>query len=848
MKLFRGRQTTYRLYRETKTKAIHFSLAMILLGTSASGLAPLFTQSSASAFTQINVTPSNPNGWDATTLGAAEANYVSATGAVGAGALQFKTTADVDDYVRLKHVLGLRLDQINTLSYQTLQQSVPDAAKGYASITLRLWIDTNEDGTFDDQLMYEPYYNGTVTADWQTWDAKDGKFWSNFQKSYNGLGGSGAGSYATNFKNTDVLHDFPNASVTDISLSMGSYNPSWQILADNLRVNDNAYNFEPTQSTPPTNLRAVAGGKTIACGGATNALQFAPTWDAVVDATSYDYQYMRPASANWQNGGSYTSPTTGPTAFGTVEGVEGTWQFRVRSVSTNGTSEWSPACTITFDKTAPTTPVVSLTDNNGRAIPHTGFITTEFFNFSLPEGNHHYRLKYWTTTPGSPFNNEANAWAPTDISSFMLNPSTYRDRFSQGEGTHYFSFSAVDAAGNISGWSPAYQVIYDKTLPIFTLSTVNGTAFDSTVNSYEHANKLVIAGSFTDNLAANYLQIELVKDGNLVTVVTKHGALANGTLAEFDASTLADGQYEVFATATDHAGNVSERRRHVFTLNNTIPDPQVLGENFNTHQDSNYSGINVGFSIQDFQTVSGVTVTLEDNGAEIVTNTQNQALLNIIAGGTTQLSTPFITISGSYVEDYWNLGAYTWTSTSPTPTAARITVLGTDMAGNASTKTIRITPLRQGQPSWPTFQAILPPAPVPPAPAGGGAEDDQTGQPNGQVLGAQDASNGGSPAGRTGTSSARSVSGRLASVNTVQLASTEEATETPEEAAAGEVKGASTSTPALSGSAADDSIVLNVAEKNSNFLGLGWWWLPILVVTLGLLWLLFGRRRHANEK
>lgn len=124
-------------------------------------------------------------------------------------------------------------------------------------------------------------------------------------------------------------------------------------------------------------------------------------------------------------------------------------------------------------------------------------------------------------------------------------------------------------------------------------------------------------------------------------------------------------------------------------LNSTIYDfepvanPVVNGENFNTHSGSDYKGLNVGFNIADFGTVSAISVALYKDDTVLATNTSNAALLALANGGTTQLSTPFITQTGSYVEEYWNLGAHSMTPATK-PTKAVVTVTGANGTRSAT--------------------------------------------------------------------------------------------------------------------------------------------------------------------
>jgi hypothetical protein len=63
----------------------------------------------------------------------------------------------------------------------------------------------------------------------------------------------------------------------------------------------------------------------------------------------------------------------------------------------------------------------------------------------------------------------------------------------------------------------------------------------------------------------------------------------------------------------------------------------------------------------------------------------------------------------------------------------------------------------------------------------------------------------------------------------------------------GEVKGDSTSLPTVN-FANDSASQKDVTNKSSNFLALGWWWLPIAVVLLGFFWLILGRRSDSDKQ
>lgn len=129
-------------------------------------------------------------------------------------------------------------------------------------------------------------------------------------------------------------------------------------------------------------------------------------------------------------------------------------------------------------------------------------------------------------------------------------------------------------------------------------------------------------------------------------------------------------------------------------------NPVVTGENFNTHSGSDYKGLNVGFNINDFGTVSAVTVDLYQGTTKLATNTHNAALLSLINSGTTQLSTPFIIQPGSYTETFWNLGTHNL-GFDTKPTKAVVTVTGANGMRDTT-----VTPLTEPN-GW-AYESLVP--------------------------------------------------------------------------------------------------------------------------------------------
>jgi len=210
----------------------------------------------------VVVMPSDYQGWASSTASGATVGFKADDDApLGDGALELTTTDDRTSVTHFTHDLDIPLSDLSELSYETKQLAASNIRTGNASVRINIDLDGN--GTLDDQLMYEPYYNGfdgTTMTGWQTWDISSttGKFWSNYSQSYNGHAVKSAGSYATNFTIADVLHDYPNAKITGVVLSMGSGNVSQDVLIDNLHIvsstSDTTYDFEPTPAPAVTPL------------------------------------------------------------------------------------------------------------------------------------------------------------------------------------------------------------------------------------------------------------------------------------------------------------------------------------------------------------------------------------------------------------------------------------------------------------------------------------------------------------------------------------------------------------------------------------------------------------------
>jgi hypothetical protein len=258
----------------------------------------------------------------------------------------------------------------------------------------------------------------------------------------------------------------------------------------------------------------------------------------------------------------------------------------------------------------------------------------------------------------------------------------------------------------------------------------------------------------------------------------------------------------------------------------------VTGENFNTHSGDDYKGVNVGFNIANFKTVSDVSVALyDDEDTLLATNTHNQNLLDLIESGVTQLSTPFIATGGTYVEEFWNLGIPTWTR-NHAPTKAIVTVSGTNSAGASVSVPAVLSQLSEA--NGVTFESTLLVTGISPDPTG----DDADKKP--VIANAEDLLSPiinqfatASPLpGNNGVIAGGSLSNRFTS-NNQQVSSDDSAA----------VLGAQTT---KDDSGAPD-VAKNVAAVESSpegwkFFGVAWYWVVLLIAAIAAIWFAAARR------
>lgn len=202
--------------------------------------------------------------------------------------------------------------------------------------------------------------------------------------------------------------------------------------------------------------------------------------------------------------------------------------------ATNGNS-----IVFTIDNTTPEVPTADFTATpSGAKVTTDGYTKEKNFKFDLKSSNDvvRYQLKYRNEIENAKISN----WNPTDLNGYQggLGVNTYIDNFTQGEGKHYFSFSACDSAGNCSAFSEPFVVIYDETPPTIKITTSSATG---------------VSGTVTDNLSG-VKSVEVSLDGG--NTWEENGAEVDGGTWSFEfPSELTVGVHDIAVRATDNADN-----------------------------------------------------------------------------------------------------------------------------------------------------------------------------------------------------------------------------------------------------------------------------------------------------
>lgn len=210
---------------------------MFAAGVAALGLVVSMAASTFAAST-VTVTPSDMQGWTKNEAGGGSSSIVEDSTAPGGSALQLRTDDTNTAYTEYHHDVNTPLAQVGDLSYMTKAVTGPS----YASASYAVGLDTDGVAGTDVYYVYEPYWQTqTVTQGaWQTWDVKTGTFWATTD-----------GTTEPSHSWADVVADNPTATVTEVAVYMGSYNPGYTVNVDNIVVNGTTYDFQVASAGDP---------------------------------------------------------------------------------------------------------------------------------------------------------------------------------------------------------------------------------------------------------------------------------------------------------------------------------------------------------------------------------------------------------------------------------------------------------------------------------------------------------------------------------------------------------------------------------------------------------------------
>lgn len=287
----------------------------------------------------------------------------------------------------------------------------------------------------------------------------------------------------------------------------------------------------------------------------------------------------------------------------------------------------------TIDRTAPTiSSIIYNASPSGTQVFTDGYTNEKNFVFHLVsgDGTTRYQLKYWNYIAGSGFNGESHAWSPADISAtgHMATLGEYTDNFTQGEGTHYFAFSACDAAGNCSEYSAPFVVTYDNTAPVVSVNAV--------VSSTNTAP--AISGTTSEKGKKVKIKID---DGEWIEV----DSYAEGNWSYTPTTALTVGTHKVVVVATDAAGNTSSSDTSVpqsYWTQFAVIAPTVTNTDNRTSSNTDRDDIDRGPVAAAATTNPNITNPNDGDGDNTVTNdnatTDNSEDTDVLAESTTNES------------------------------------------------------------------------------------------------------------------------------------------------------------------------------------------------------------------
>ncbi|HMR72827.1 MAG TPA: hypothetical protein PKD68_02360, partial [Candidatus Saccharibacteria bacterium] len=389
---------------------------------------------------------------------------------------------------------------------------------------------------------------------------------------------------------TDTLHIYVDDTAKGSVVDTNNQYAFSHINLNGTHPNDRLYMLKPGVAT----LLFPANNAVI------NYNNFDFDWTDVTGAVSYEF---RNSLTNAVDGNGMlvtqhfgaTSPISQLHSSGAPDGTVRYWQ--VRAVDANGVKgDWSSVWKMAIDMSTPVVPSATYTATpSGTTKTSGGYTNEKNFKFTLSSSADivRYQLKYWNDIPGSPFK-EASPWNPANLSGYQAGQglNAYVDQFTQGEGKHYFAFSACDAAGNCSAYSTPFVITYDKTIPdtAITGATVLGNtlSFEGSVSDlhlnyyycYLTTNQTIVVDghTFTPGQEVRLNGNADSSRNSACNTTWASGATSfTGVVGGFTIPGVPDGDYTINLVARDLAGNnnAGSPAQYVLTLDRTAPNVTV---------------------------------------------------------------------------------------------------------------------------------------------------------------------------------------------------------------------------------------------------------------------------------
>lgn len=612
-------------------------------------------------------------------------------------------------------------------------------------------------------------------------------------------------------------------------------------------------------------------------------------WNDVTDPNgngpvTYQYESSFYSTTN-QNGNSFTSLRYGPHSTGTVSQIDATgssthvyyWQVRACDAIGN-CSDWSGPWQVTIDGVRPTLSDFHIDNQANVYSKQINVSATADDNYGLTG------VEFFVTAPENRSGTlvcDGNANGTRIAVDGQLVNGRYVATLDTSSltGTYCVNAQSEDTATNHSAIARK-MVTIDNKAPTATLSLPNGVLYSK--NVYK---SIQVMGELNDNSGHFHYIVHLLDaNGNEVPITQQPGALTSNTksgkpgeVRGFTTANLKDGQYSLFIVISDTAGNSTTSNTVTFAVDSTAPDAPTLvspkdgavlngasitqawsdgSSDINHYVYESCNDVNCnsrrwgnGVNGEGIYPASQTSKTATNVGdatywwrVKAVDNGSNESAWSQLWEITVDNSTPVVTdnfdlsmLTGEkqlltpVVDDFNGDYTYSWTASDP-----NLIVPGQQTDSNDATLTIG------------------------PAPAGDYTLDltvtDQAGNQTTvvynvsikkHVLGDQAPARGSTPTGTDNNKSGGS-DGQLGDKGADLVASLTNDSDNP---LAG--SGANGNDNQKKGSVQGDQTNLNEGNKNasnsSDFLGLGWWWLPILAALVVFFAALF-TRAGANNK